>query len=232
MDFSVIVTAESLGLFWRGLLTTLELLVVSLTIGLVLSVGLAVLRNAPNRWLSTPVWAYTYVIRGTPMLLQLYLIYYGLSQFAVIRDSALWPWLSQAWVCAALALVVNTAAYTTELIAGAMRSLPHGEIEAAHAVGMGRAAIYRHVVLPAALRRALPAYSNEVMMVLHSTSLASTVTLLDLTAAADRLYATYYMPFEPFIAAAGVYVLLTFILVGLFKLAERRWLTHLQPRRA
>ncbi|HXH02549.1 MAG TPA: ABC transporter permease subunit [Candidatus Competibacteraceae bacterium] len=232
MDFTIIVERDILALFLQGLLTTLKLLGISLAFGLLISIPLAVLRVSRHPLLAWPVWAYTYILRGTPMLLQLYLIYYGLSQFAAIRESFAWPWLSDATFCTALAFILNTSAYTTELIAGALRNIPHGEIEAARSYGMSKRQMYRHVLLPAALRRSLPAYSNEVLMMLHGTSLASTVTLLDLTAAADRVYATYYMPFEPFVTAGLLYLALTLVLLRLFWLAERRWLAYLQPRGA
>jgi arginine/ornithine transport system permease protein len=228
MNFEPIL--ESLPLYANGLVTTLKLLAVSLALGLAFAIPLAVMRASKNRWLATPVWCYTYVIRGTPMLVQLFLIYYGLAQFQWMRDSALWPWFSSAWFCAAFAFAVNTCAYTTEMIAGAIRAVNHGEIEAARSIGMTRATMVRRILLPSALRRSLPAYSNEVIMMLHGTSLASIVTLADLTGAAREVNSTYYIPFEAFLTAGAIYLSLTFILVGLFHLAEKRWLAHLRPR--
>ncbi|MGL6070537.1 ABC transporter permease [Craterilacuibacter sp.] len=230
LDFNLLLEPDNLGLYAEGFVTTIKLLLVSLVCGLALSIPLAVLRVSKSPLLYGPVWVYTYVIRGTPMLLQLYLIYYGLSQFALVRDSMLWPLLSEASFCAMLALAVNTCAYTTEMLAGAIRATSHGEVEAARSVGMSRATLYRRILLPSALRRSLPAYSNEVVMMLHATSLASTVTLLDITGAADRLYSTYYIPFEPFLAAALIYLLLTWGLVSLFRRAEGHYLAYLAPR--
>lgn len=230
LDFNMLLEPDNLSLYAEGFATTLQLLLVSLVCGLALSIPLAVLRVSKSPLLYGPVWVYTYVIRGTPMLLQLYLIYYGLSQFALVRDSMLWPLLSEASFCAMLALAINTCAYTTEMLAGAIRVTNHGEVEAARSVGMSRATLYRRILLPSALRRSLPAYSNEVVMMLHATSLASTVTLLDITGAADRLYSTYYMPFEPFLAAALIYLMLTWALVSLFRRAEGRYLAYLAPR--
>ncbi len=135
-----------------------------------------------------PAWLYTYVIRGTPMLVQLFLIYYGLAQFDAVRESALWPWLSNASFCACLAFAINTSAYTAEILAGSLKATPHGEIEAAKAMGMSRLKMYRRILLPSALRRALPQYSNEVIMMLQTTSLASIVTLVDITGAARTVY--------------------------------------------
>jgi arginine/ornithine transport system permease protein len=222
--------AESLPLYFSGTLVTIELLAAALAAGLACAIPLAVLRNSTRAWISRPVWLYTYAIRGTPLLVQLFLVYYGLAQFEAVRTSGLWPLLSQAWFCAALAFAINTCAYTTEILAGAIAATSAGEIEAARALGMSMPTLYRRIVLPSALRRSLPAYSNEVIMMLHGTSLASIVTLLDLTGAAREMNSRYYLPFEAFITAAVFYLALTFALLSLFRLAERRWLAHLRPR--
>ncbi|MBA4340642.1 MAG: amino acid ABC transporter permease [Methylibium sp.] len=228
MNFEAIV--ENLPLYLSGAWTTLQLLLISLSLGLLLAIPLAVLRSLPSPWISRPIWFYTYVFRGTPMLVQLFLIYYGLAQFEWVRESLLWPWFSSAWFCVCLAFVLNTCAYTVEIIAGAIRALPHGEIEAAKSLGMSRWVMLRRIVLPSALRRALPAYSNEAIFMLHGTALASIVTLMDLTGAARQVNATYYIPFEAFITAAVFYFLMTLVLVGLFHKAEARWLKPLMPR--
>ncbi|HFX1062260.1 TPA: ABC transporter permease [Pseudomonas aeruginosa] len=229
-DFSVI--WDSLPLYFDGLLVTLKLLSISLLIGLLLAVPLALMRVSKQPLVNFPAWLYTYVIRGTPMLVQLFLIYYGLAQFDAVRESALWPWLSNASFCACLAFAINTSAYTAEILAGSLKATPHGEIEAAKAMGMSRLKMYRRILLPSALRRALPQYSNEVIMMLQTTSLASIVTLVDITGAARTVYSQYYLPFEAFITAGLLYLCLTFILVRLFKLAERRWLAYLAPRKS
>ncbi|MCO2939437.1 ABC transporter permease [Pseudomonas aeruginosa] len=229
-DFSVI--WDSLPLYFDGLLVTLKLLSISLLIGLLLAVLLALMRVSKQPLVNFPAWLYTYVIRGTPMLVQLFLIYYGLAQFDAVRESALWPWLSNASFCACLAFAINTSAYTAEILAGSLKATPHGEIEAAKAMGMSRLKMYRRILLPSALRRALPQYSNEVIMMLQTTSLASIVTLVDITGAARTVYSQYYLPFEAFITAGLFYLCLTFILVRLFKLAERRWLAYLAPRKS
>jgi len=227
--------AESLPVYWEGLLTTLELLALALGLGLLGAVPLGVMRASSRRWLgvpiAAPVWFYTWVFRGTPLLVQLFIVYYGLAQFDAVRASWLWPWLSNAWFCAVLAFALNTCAYTTEMLAGAIRATPHGEVEAARAFGMSWATLMRRIVLPSALRRCLPAYSNEVIMMLHATSIASVVTLLDLTGAAREMNSRFYLPFEAFITAALFYLALTFMLVAAFRRAEARWLAHLQPRR-
>ncbi|WP_192981056.1 ABC transporter permease [Pseudomonas sp. EggHat1] len=223
---------ENLPLYWGGVLVTLKILLISLAFGLSLALPLALMRVSKSPWVNFPAWLYTYVIRGTPMLVQLFLIYYGLAQFEFIRDSFMWPYFSSATFCACLAFAINTSAYTAEILAGSLKATPPGEIEAAKAMGMSRSKLYRRILLPSALRRALPQYSNEVIMMLHTTSLASIVTLIDITGAARTVSAQYYMPFEAFITAGLLYLALTFILVRLFKLAERRWLAYMAPRKA
>ena len=224
------IIASSLPLYFSGTLVTLKLLLVALGAGLAVAIPLAIMRASPNPWISRPVWLFTYVFRGTPLLVQLFLIYYGLAQFAWLRESMLWPMFSSAWFCAMLAFAINTCAYTTEIIAGAILATNHGEVEAARAMGMSPSTLYRRILLPSALRRSLPAYSNEVIMMLHGTSLASIVTLLDITGAAREINARFYLPFEAFVTAAVFYLALTFVLVSLFHLAEKRWLAHLAPR--
>lgn len=229
-DFNVI--WGSLPLYFGGVLVTLKILLISLAFGLALAIPLGLMRVSKSPWVNFPAWLYTYVIRGTPMLVQLFLIYYGLAQFEAVRDSFMWPYLSSATFCAVLAFAINTSAYSAEILAGSLKATPHGEIEAAKAMGMSRSKLYRRILLPSALRRALPQYSNEVIMMLHTTSLASIVTLIDITGAARTVSSQYYLPFEAFITAGLFYLCLTFILVRLFKLAERRWLAYLAPRKA
>jgi len=230
MNFDAII--ESLPMYASGIGLTLQLLGASLVAGLLLAMPLGIARASDNVWISRPVWLYTYFIRGTPMLVQLFLIYYGVAQFAWVRESAMWPLLSSAWFCAVLAFTLNTAAYTAEIIAGAIRATPHGEVEAANSLGMTRLAVLTRILLPSAMRRALPAYSNEVIMMLHGTSLASVVTLMDLTGAAREMNSRTYLPFEAFVTAGVLYMAMTFSLVALFHLAERRWLGHLAPRKS
>lgn len=219
-----------LPIYLHGLWTTVWLTAVSLLIGLLLSVPLAIARSSKNPAVSMPVWAYTYFFRGTPLFVQLLLIYYGSGQFAVIRDSMFWPLLQQAWFCAMLAFTLNTAAYTTEILRGAIQSTPHGEVESAKACGMSPALMFRRIVLPSAFRRALPAYGNECVFMLHGSAVASTVTLLDLTGAANIVNSRFYRPYEAYSMAAAFYMLLTFAIVGGFVLLERRMLRHLKPR--
>jgi len=232
MIFDYHVIWNSLPLYFGGVLVTLKLLLIALLFGLLLAVPLALMRVSKRRAVNLPAWLYTYAIRGTPMLVQLYLIYYGFGQFDAVKASVFWPWLSDATFCACLAFAINTSAYSAEILAGSLKATPYGEIEAAKAIGMTRFKLYSRILLPSALRRALPQYSNEVIMMLHATSLASVVTLVDITGAAKTVNSQFYLPFEAYITAGVFYLLLTFILVRLFKLAERRWLAYLAPRKA
>jgi arginine/ornithine transport system permease protein len=213
MDWAVI--RESLPLYVDGLRVTLMLLAVSITAGFALSVPLAMARVSPRPWLSKPVWLYTYVIRGTPLLVQLYMIY-----------------LKSAWFCAWFAFAINTTAYTTEIFAGALRATPAGEIEAARSLGMSPLAIYRRILWPGALRRALPQYGNEVVMMMHATAIASAVSIVELTRVARDVYSNHLLPAEAFGTVAVFYFVLTFAFVGGFKLLERRYLRHLRPKSA
>ena len=229
MEWGVI--ADSLPEFGHGLLLCLALLCASVGAGLLLSGPLAVARVSRRRWLRWPVHAFTYVFRGTPLLVQLFVVYHGLAQFDAVRASALWPLLREAWFCAWLAFALNTTAYTTEIFAGALRTTPAGELEAARAFGMRGAALYRRILLPGAWRRALPQYGNEVISMMHATVLASTVTLVDVMRVARDIYSNHLLPAEAFGSAAVIYFALTFTMVGGFKLLERRFLRHLQPER-
>jgi arginine/ornithine transport system permease protein len=228
IDWSVI--AGSLPEFFSGLKVTLILLAISLATGLLLSAPLAVARVSSNPFVSKSVWLYTYVIRGTPLLVQLFIIYYGFAQIDLIRNSAAWDLFREAWFCAWLAFSINTTAYTTEIIAGALRATPAGEVEAARSLGMNTFDLYRRILLPGALRRALPQYSNEAVGMMHATAIASTVTLVDLTRVARDVYANHLATVEAFGTVAVFYFVLTFSLIGLFRLAERRWLKHLRAQ--
>ncbi|MGY8893526.1 MAG: ABC transporter permease [Burkholderiales bacterium] len=235
MQFDVIFTPDSLRLFGAGLVGTLQILIACLLIGGALALPMTLMRVSQHWWVKGPVWLFTYVVRGTPLLIQVYIIYYGVAQLDWIQsrwdDS--WPWtgFKDPFMCAVLAFSMNTCAYTVEMLAGGIRDTNAGEIEAAHAMGLSKWQTLARIVLPSAMRRTLPAYSNEVIMMLHSTSLASTVpAVFDITGAARSIYSDFYLPFEAFITAGLIYLVLTFTLVGLFRLAENHWLAYLKPR--
>jgi len=167
LDIALI--AENFDRFLYGVWTTLNLTVLALVLGGLLAIPMAIARAARHPLFNPMVWGYTYVMRGTPLLVQTYLIYYGLGQFEAVRQSWLWdPILSSAWWCALIAFTLNTAAYTTELLRGAIVDTPKGEVEAAIATGHSYGSRMRRIILPSAFRRAIPAYSNEVIFMLHN----------------------------------------------------------------
>ncbi|HGF7520499.1 TPA: ABC transporter permease [Vibrio cholerae] len=224
MDFSLII--DSLPIYLSGLWTTVWLVSLSLVIGLLCAIPLAIARNSKQKWFSLPAWGYIYFLRGMPLLVQLYLIYYGMDQWFPVKDT-LWE---HAWFCALVAFILNTSAYTAEIIRGAINGLPKGEVEAAKAYGMSRFQTYQRIILPSALRRSLPAYSNEVIFMLHGSAVAGIVTIMDLTGAARLVNSRYYAPFEAFLSAGLFYMALTFIILWCFKQAEQRFLAYLKPR--
>ena len=226
MNFSII--ADNIGIYFFGLKNTLILVSVSLSIGLVFAVTLAVLRTSKNILISGPINAYTYFFRGTPLLVQMFLIYYGMGQFEAIKASFLWTFFREAYFCALFAFTLNTCAYTIEIIRGAIENTPHGEVEAAKAAGMSLYLRFTRIILPSAFRRALPAYGNEIIFMLHGSSLASVITIIDITGAARIINSRYYTPYEAFITAGVFYLTITFILVWLLKKLEYRWLAHLR----
>ncbi|MGF1759646.1 ABC transporter permease [Photobacterium sagamiensis] len=223
MDFSIF--TESWQLYLDGFITTVWMVFVALLIGLFISIPIGIARNSKNPILSLPAWAFIYFFRGTPLLIQLYLIYYGLSQLINVQDT-MWQ---EAWFCALVAFILNTSAYTAEIVRGAINSLPKGEIEAAKAYGMSTPLAFRRVILPSALRRALPAYSNEVIFMVHGSAVAGIVTIVDLTGAARIVNSRYYAPFESFLFAGMCYMVLTFLIIWGFRKLEGHWLRHLRP---
>ena len=230
MQWDVIL--QSLPQYAQGIRTTFLLLGLSLLSSLVLAVPLAVARVSPKRWVAKPVWLFTYVVRGTPLLVQLFILYHGLAQFEAVRESAAWLLLRTPWFCAWAAFTLNSTAYTTEIFAGALKATAVGEIEAARSYGLGGLKLYTRVLLPSALRRALPQYSNEVVGLMHATAIASTVTLVDITRVARDVYANSLLVTESFGLAALIYFALTFTLVGIFRGLERRFMRHLHPQRS
>ena len=183
----------------------------------------ALARLSENRLLRGSATAYSLFFRGTPLLVQIFLIYFGLGQFGFVRSSFLWPFLREAYVCALITFVLNTAAYSAEVVRGGILSVPKGEIEAARASGMSSFTTYRLVILPRAFSIALPAYSNEVIILLKGTALASTITLLELMGQAQLISSRTYKPIQVFILAGIVYYVLTLIITWIFRVLERRY---------
>ena len=226
MSWNWSVIFDNLPKLLEGTLLTLELVLLSLLVGAMLSIPLALMRVSGNPLIRSIPLAYTFFFRGTPLLVQLFLFYYGLAQFEGVRESIFWPYLREAYWCALIVFTLNTTAYTTEILRGAIQAVPSGELEAAQAVGMSRVLMLRRITLPIAYRIALPAYSNEIILMLKGSALASTITLLDLTGMARTIIARTYMPIEIFFAAGCIYLLLTFIFVQAYRLFERRLLRH------
>ncbi len=223
--------AENFGKFLHGAWVTLELTSLALLLGGLLAIPLAIARASRQPVLNPIVWTYTYVFRGTPLLVQTYLIYFGLGQFDVVRNSWLWePVLSSAWWCALIAFTLNTAAYSTELLRGAIVDTPKGEVEAAVATGHSSWSRMRRIVLPSAFRRAIPAYSNEVIFMLHGSVVASTITLQDILGVGRWLNGRYYLAYEGLITAAVLYFVIVLCITRVFRWLERRYLRHLGPR--
>jgi His/Glu/Gln/Arg/opine family amino acid ABC transporter permease subunit len=207
--------------FVAGIWMTLRLLFFSTLCGVALSVPLALARISKNPLLRWPAYAYSVFFRGTPLIVQIFLIYYGLAQFSFVRDSFLWIFFRESYPCALIALSLNMTAYVGEVVRGGILSVPSGEREAAVAMGMGPSLLYRRIILPRAFGLMLPALGNEIVIQLKSTSLASTITLLDVTGVARRLAAATYQT-DPLFVAAGIYVVLTYGLAQIFKALEAR----------
>jgi len=221
MDVDVII--DNFPRLMSGTWITVQITVVSLVLGLLIAVPAAAMRLARNPLARLPVQGFMFYFRGTPLLVQLFLVYYGSGQLRDTLDALnLWVWFREAWFCAVLTLTLNTAAYTAEILRGAIQGVPRGEIEAARAVGMSGALLFRRIIMPKAFRIALPAYGNEVVFLLQATSLVSTITLLDLTGVARRVIAQSFAVYEVFITAAIIYLVMVYALVFLFRWVERR----------
>lgn len=207
----------------QGAVLTLELVAIAVIAGLLLAIPLGIARSSRRWYVSALPYAYIFFFRGTPLLVQLFLVYYGLAQFDAVRNSFMWPYLRDPFWCATATMTLHTAAYIAEILRGAIQAIPPGEIEAARALGMSRPKTLCYIILPRASRIGLPAYSNEVILMLKASALASTVTLLELTGMARTIIARTYLPVEIFFAAGLFYLLMAYILVRGFKLLER-WL--------
>jgi His/Glu/Gln/Arg/opine family amino acid ABC transporter permease subunit len=222
---------QSLPALLQGSVLTLELLLLSLVGGMAIAVPLAILRVQKSPLLWRPAHWYIYFFRGTPLLVQLFLVYYGLAQFDVIRASFLWVALRSPFWCALITMALNTAAYTANILRGGIEGVPHGEIEAARAIGMSGLLLYRRIILPRAFRLALPAYGNEAIGMLKASALASTLTLLELTGVARKIVSATYAPYEIFVTAGLIYLGMTFVITRLIQALEFRLNPHLRPAR-
>lgn len=216
------ISFESLPKLAKGAALTLELAILVLVIAAVMAIPVAFALNSRRGSISRAADAYVTLFRGTPALIQIFLVYYGTSQFAQFRDSIFWPIFREPYWCAIFALGLNGAAYTGNILAGAIRAVPRGTIEAGRALGLNWYKLQRLVVIPQAVRIGFPAYTNEVIQTVKATSLASTITLIELTGSAQMLVNDTYAPYEVFLAAAGMYLAITISLAAAFRQIERR----------
>ena len=215
-----------------GVPLTLQLALLAIAGGTFLGFVLAQMRLSRSSVLRTTAWLYIQVVRSTPLLVLLFLIYFGLSQFPVIRNSVLWVVLREPYWCAVIALVINSSAFAAEIIRGGLLSVPRNEVEAARACGMSGTLLLRRIVAPIAIRQALPAYGNEMVAMVKATSLASLVTLMDVTGIASSIFATTYRPIPVFIAAGVIYLAINVALGRAVKALEYRLSPHLRQANA
>jgi len=218
-DFSLVV--DSIPKMLMGLGLTLELMVVSAILGTALAIILLLMRISKRWYLVWPSVTYIYVFRGTPILVQIFIIYYGLPQFEFIRDSIFWPILREPWGCAVLALSMNTGAYVSEILRGGILGVDKGLGEAGAALGLSVRQRFIHITTPIAVRLAIPAYSNDIVSLMKSTALASTITLLDMMGIARTIVAETFAPYEVFLSLAVIYIIMTFFIQKGFGWFER-----------
>ena len=209
-DFTLIIDAVPKILLVIGL--TFQLLVVSAVLGLVLAIGIMLMRISGKWYLSWPAQIYIYIFRGTPILVQIFIVYYGFPQLEFIRESFIWPLFRDPFGCAIVALTLNTGAYVSEILRGGVMGVDRGILEAGTALGLSVRQRFIHLTSPIAIRLALPAYGNDVISLLKSTALASTITLADMTGIARTIVAQTFAPYEIFISLAIIYMILTWIL--------------------
>ena len=202
---------------------TLKLLSVSLIIGLFIGLFFAILRINKNIFISKFAYGYSYVFRGTPLLVQIFIIYFGLGQIEYLRSTVLWVILKEPYWCAIIAFALNTGAYTSEILRSAFQTIKPGIIEAGKSLGISNKVIFYKIQIPIAIRQSLPAYGNEIILMMKGTSLASTVTIMDLTGVAKYIISTTFKPIEVFIVAGGIYLFMTFIIHNLIKFLEKKY---------
>ena len=202
---------------------TLKLLSVSLIIGLFIGLLFAILRLNKNIFINKFAYGYSYLFRGTPLLVQIFIIYFGLGQIEYLRTTFLWTILKEPYWCAIIAFALNTGAYTSEILRSAFQTIKPGIIEAGKSLGISNKIIFYKIQIPIAIRQSLPAYGNEVILMMKGTSLASTVTIMDLTGVAKYIISTTFKPVEVFIVAGSIYLFMTFIIHNLIKFLEKKY---------
>ena len=217
MDFDLMFTSfpKLLG----ATVITLKLLSASLFFGLFF----AILRLNKNIFINKFAYGYSYIFRGTPLLVQIFIIYFGLGQIEYLRSTVLWVILKEPYWCAIIAFALNTGAYTSEILRSAFQTIKSGIIEAGKSLGISNKVIFYKIQIPIAIRQSLPAYGNEIILMMKGTSLASTVTIMDLTGVAKYIISTTFKPVEVFIVAGSIYLFMTFIIHNLIKFLEKKY---------
>ena len=221
MDLELMI--NSLPKLLNAAVITLKLLSVSLIIGLFMGLFFAILRLNKNIFINRFAYGYSYVFRGTPLLVQIFIIYFGLGQIEYLRSTVLWVILKEPYWCAIIAFALNTGAYTSEILRSAFQTIKPGIIEAGKSLGISNKVIFYKIQIPIAIRQSLPAYGNEIILMMKGTSLASTVTIMDLTGVAKYIISTTFKPIEVFIVAGGIYLFMTFIIHNVIKFLEKKY---------
>jgi len=221
MDLNLMIT--SLPKLLSAAVITLKLLSVSLIIGLLIGFLFAVLRLNKNSFINKFAYGYSYLFRGTPLLVQIFIIYFGFGQIEWLRSTFLWVILKEPYWCAIIAFALNTGAYTSEILRSAFQTIKPGIIEAGKSLGISNKIILYKIQIPVAIRQSLPAYGNEIILMMKGTSLASTVTLMDITGVAKHIVSTTYKPLEVFLLAGGIYLFMTFIIHNFIKYLEKKY---------
>ena len=224
MDLDLMI--NSLPKLLSATLTTLKLLSLSLIFGLIIGLIFAIMRLSKNKLISNFSYGFSYIFRGTPLLVQIFIIYFGLGQIEYLRSTVLWTILKEPYWCAIIAFSLNTGAYTSEILRSAFQTIKPGLIEAGKSLGISSKIIFYKIQIPVAIKQSLPAYGNEIILMLKGTSLASTVTLMDLTGVAKYIISTTFKPVEVFIVAGGIYLFLTFLIHNLIKFTEKKMSTN------
>ena len=221
MDFTIM--ASSLPKLLGAALVTLKLLSLSLFFGIFIGLLFAILRLNKNPIVNKFAYGYSYIFRGTPLLVQIFLIYFGLGQIEYFRSTFLWVVFKEPYWCAVIAFALNTGAYTSEILRSAFETIKSGIIEAGKSLGISNKIIFYKIQIPIAIRQSLPAYGNEIILMMKGTSLASTVTLMDITGVAKYIISTTFKPIEVFIVAGGIYLFMTFIIHNAIKFLEKKY---------
>ncbi len=221
MDLELMI--NSLPKLLNAAVITLKLLSVSLIIGLFIGLFFAILRLNKNIFINRFAYGYSYIFRGTPLLVQIFIIYFGLGQIEYLRSTVLWIILKEPYWCAIIAFALNTGAYTSEILRSAFQTIKPGIIEAGKSLGISNKVIFYKIQIPIAIRQSLPAYGNEIILMMKGTSLASTVTIMDLTGVAKYIISTTFKPIEVFIVAGGIYLFMTFVIHNVIKFLEKKY---------